>query len=108
MSGQVLVSSLESNNKYPSCIVLTQVIDSLQGLVIRKVCCGSQSTLALTSSGQVYAWGCGPCLGTGSADATSAKPKLVEELQPFCIMDISVGDSHCLALTQGKRISDSF
>ena len=82
--------------------MIIQIIESLQGMVIRKVCCGSQSTLVLTSGGKVYAWGCGPCLGMGSADATSAKPKLIEVLQPYCVLDISVGDSHCLALTQGK------
>lgn len=49
----------------------------------------------------MFAWGCGPCLGTGSVDATSARPRLIDELQSTCVIDIAVGDSHCLALSKG-------
>lgn len=31
-----------------------KVIEALHGFIIRKVCAGSQSSLALTSAGQVY------------------------------------------------------
>ena len=51
---------------------------------------------------QVYAWGCGSCLGCGSAEATALRPQLVEELQNQRVVDIACGDSHCLALTNGK------
>ncbi|XP_048583459.1 probable E3 ubiquitin-protein ligase HERC1 isoform X5 [Nematostella vectensis] len=81
-----------------------KVIEALQGMVIRKVCCGSQCSLALTSTGQVYVWGCGPSLGTGSVDATSATPKLLLALQSHSVVDISVGDSHCVALTQDNNV----
>lgn len=50
---------------------------------------------------QVYAWGCGACLGCGSSEATSLRPKLIEELATTRIVDISIGDSHCLALSHG-------
>jgi len=56
----------------------------------------------------VYGWGCGPCLGTGSVDATSAKPKLIAGLQPFHIVDIAVGDSHCVALTKGLLLKQYY
>ena len=49
---------------------------------------------------QVYAWGLGSCLGDGSS-STALRPKLVEDLQNTRIVDISCGDSHCLALTHG-------
>lgn len=49
----------------------------------------------------MFAWGCGPCLGTGSVDATSARPKLIDELQSTSVIDIAAGDSHCLALSKG-------
>lgn len=52
----------------------------------------------------MFAWGCGPCLGTGSVDATSARPRLIDELQSTFIIDIAAGDSHCLALSKGKYI----
>ncbi|XP_078541321.1 putative E3 ubiquitin-protein ligase HERC1 isoform X2 [Lissotriton helveticus] len=81
-----------------------KVIESLQGMFIRKVCAGSQSSLALTSTGQVYAWGCGACLGCGSSEATALRPKLIEELAATRIVDISIGDSHCLALSHDNEV----
>uniref|UniRef100_A0A8C1RPW7 E3 ubiquitin-protein ligase HERC1 n=1 Tax=Cyprinus carpio TaxID=7962 RepID=A0A8C1RPW7_CYPCA len=73
-----------------------KVIEALHGFIIRKVCAGSQSSLALTSAGQVFAWGCGSCLGCGSSETTSLRPRLIEELSITKIIDISCGDSHCL------------
>ena len=51
---------------------------------------------------QLYSWGGGACLGCGSPEAVSFKPRLVEDLQSTHVVDISCGDSHCLALTHGK------
>ncbi|XP_053720543.1 probable E3 ubiquitin-protein ligase HERC1 isoform X1 [Synchiropus splendidus] len=81
-----------------------KVIEALQGMFIRKVCAGSQSSLALTSTGQVYAWGCGACLGCGSSEATALRPKLVEELATTRVVDVSIGDSHCLALSHDNEV----
>ncbi|XP_037767220.1 probable E3 ubiquitin-protein ligase HERC1 isoform X1 [Chelonia mydas] len=81
-----------------------KVIEALQGMFIRKVCAGSQSSLALTSTGQVYAWGCGACLGCGSSEATALRPKLIEELAATRIVDTSIGDSHCLALSHDNEV----
>ncbi|XP_072428176.1 probable E3 ubiquitin-protein ligase HERC1 isoform X3 [Chiloscyllium punctatum] len=81
-----------------------KVIECLQGLYIRKVCAGSQSSLALTSAGQVFAWGCGSCLGSGSSETTALRPRLIEELNSTKIIDISCGDSHCLALTHDNEV----
>ncbi|KAG8440199.1 hypothetical protein GDO86_006116 [Hymenochirus boettgeri] len=81
-----------------------KVIEALQGMFTRKVCAGSQSSLALTSTGQVYAWGCGACLGCGSSEATALRPKLIEELAATRIVDISIGDSHCLALSHDNEV----
>ncbi|MGH0184836.1 UNVERIFIED_CONTAM: hypothetical protein FKN15_017450 [Acipenser sinensis] len=81
-----------------------KVIEALQGLSIRKVCAGSQSSLALTSTGQVFAWGCGSCLGCGSSETTALKPRLIEELSVTKIIDISCGDSHCLALSHENEV----
>uniref|UniRef100_A0A8C0NVE3 HECT-type E3 ubiquitin transferase n=1 Tax=Canis lupus familiaris TaxID=9615 RepID=A0A8C0NVE3_CANLF len=81
-----------------------KVVEALQGMFIRKVCAGSQSSLALTSTGQVYAWGCGACLGCGSSEATALRPKLIEELAATRIVDISIGDSHCLALSHDNEV----
>ncbi|XP_016139643.1 LOW QUALITY PROTEIN: probable E3 ubiquitin-protein ligase HERC1 [Sinocyclocheilus grahami] len=81
-----------------------KVVEALQGMFIRKVCAGSQSSLALTSTGQVYSWGCGACLGCGSSEATALRPKLVEELATTRVVDISIGDSHCLALSHDNEV----
>uniref|UniRef100_A0A3Q3XB61 HECT-type E3 ubiquitin transferase n=1 Tax=Mola mola TaxID=94237 RepID=A0A3Q3XB61_MOLML len=81
-----------------------KMVEALQGMFIRKVCAGSQSSLALTSTGQVYAWGCGACLGCGSSEATALRPKLIEELATTRVVDISIGDSHCLALSHDNEV----
>ncbi|XP_023264429.1 probable E3 ubiquitin-protein ligase HERC1, partial [Seriola lalandi dorsalis] len=81
-----------------------KVIEALHGFIIRKVCAGSQSSLALTSAGQVFAWGCGSCLGCGSSETTSLRPRFVEDLGITKIIDISCGDSHCLALSHENEV----
>ena len=48
---------------------------------------------------QVFAWGSGTALGCGPSDAALLLPQHVEDLDQYIIIDISVGDSHCLALT---------
>ncbi|XP_033110692.1 probable E3 ubiquitin-protein ligase HERC1 [Anneissia japonica] len=81
-----------------------KVIEALLGMFIRKVGCGSQSSLALTASGQVYAWGHGATLGCGSSEVTILRPKVIEDLQSTRIVDVSVGDSHCLALSHDNEV----
>ncbi|XP_037548156.1 probable E3 ubiquitin-protein ligase HERC1 [Nematolebias whitei] len=81
-----------------------KVIEALHGFIIRKVCAGSQSSLALTSAGQVFSWGCGSCLGCGSSETTSLRPRFIEDLSITKIIDISCGDSHCLALSHENEV----
>ncbi|GFR70953.1 HECT and RLD domain-containing E3 ubiquitin protein ligase family member 1, partial [Elysia marginata] len=79
-------------------------IETFSGMYIRKVACSSQSSLALTSAGQVFAWGSGSCLGFGLTDSATMTPKLIEDLQKIRIMDITCGDSHCLALSHDNEV----
>lgn len=44
-------------------------------------------------------WGTGAGLGKGTAETTSVVPKVIKDLESRRIVDIAVGDSHCLALT---------
>ncbi|XP_019763936.2 probable E3 ubiquitin-protein ligase HERC1 isoform X1 [Dendroctonus ponderosae] len=81
-----------------------KVIEALQGLIIQKVCAATSFSVALTTSGQVYTWGSGPVLGVGTADSIWLQPILVEDLVPYRIIDISVGDNHCLALTEDHQV----
>ena len=80
------------------------MIDALQGLDIAKVVAGNLVSFALTKTGEIWAWGSGPCLGFGSAEAISLSPVLVDDLVDYFIVDISVGDSHVLALSQVNNL----
>ena len=85
-----------------------KVIEELQGkgLTFEKVEAGYSSNLALTTDGQVWTWGSGKCLGVGggasqanSSDSeTFLLPTLLEGFEGCPVLDISMGESHCLAL----------
>ncbi|KAK6179608.1 hypothetical protein SNE40_011927 [Patella caerulea] len=81
-----------------------KVIEAFNGMCIRKVACGSQTSLALTSTGQVYVWGSGSGLGCGLSEYTALKPQVVKDLQNVHIVDITMGDSHCMALSHDNKI----
>ncbi|XP_076815895.1 putative E3 ubiquitin-protein ligase HERC1 isoform X3 [Clavelina lepadiformis] len=82
-----------------------KVIEGLGDLLFQKLCAGSQYSLALTTTGSVYSWGCGACLGCGSPDTVVMKPTLIEELTFTRVVDVACGDGHCLAIT---HINDVF
>ena len=50
----------------------------------------------------MFAWGGGSCIGCGSAESTALKPRTIEDLQNVRIVDITCGDSHCVALSNGN------
>lgn len=81
-----------------------QVIEALKNVTVKKVCAGTSFSMALTASGEVYTWGTGPIIGRGATDAIHFLPLFVEDLAPYRIIDISAGDNHCLALTDGHEI----
>ncbi|XP_068081364.1 probable E3 ubiquitin-protein ligase HERC1 [Anabrus simplex] len=81
-----------------------KVIDALQGMYIHKVAAGSQFSLALTTNGQIYTWGFGPCLGCKSGETTCLLPQLVEDLASVRVVDVAIGDSHVLALTHDCEV----
>ncbi|KAJ0032136.1 hypothetical protein NQD34_002217 [Periophthalmus magnuspinnatus] len=78
-----------------------KLVEKLQDLDIVKVCCGSQFSVALTKDGQVYTWGKGDNqrLGHGT-DEHVRYPKFLDSLQGKKVVDIAVGSTHCLALTE--------
>ncbi len=80
------------------------MIEALQGQDLAKVEAGNLVSFALTKCGALWAWGSGPCLGSGSAETINLSPQLIEDLMDEVIVDISVGDSHCLALTQDCQV----
>ncbi|XP_037084977.1 probable E3 ubiquitin-protein ligase HERC1 [Pollicipes pollicipes] len=90
-----------------------KVIEAFSGLTVVKVAAGNQCSLALTSQAapgeeagplRLWSWGGGVCLGQGSPDVACLRPALVEVLAELRVTDVSLGDSHCLALTQDHEV----
>ncbi|XP_068449211.1 E3 ubiquitin-protein ligase HERC2 isoform X3 [Clinocottus analis] len=82
-----------------------KLVEKLQDLDVVKVCCGSQFSVALTKDGQVYTWGKGDNqrLGHGT-DEHVRYPKLLDSLQGKKVVEVAVGSTHCLALTEDGEV----
>ncbi|XP_075228227.1 E3 ubiquitin-protein ligase HERC2 isoform X3 [Lycorma delicatula] len=80
-------------------------IDSLAGLGVIKVECGSQFSVALMRSGSVYTWGKGDYhrLGHGSDDHVR-RPRKVAALQGKKIISIATGSLHCVACSEQGEV----
>ncbi|KAK3100706.1 hypothetical protein FSP39_024049, partial [Pinctada imbricata] len=80
-------------------------VDSLQGLGVVKVECGSQFSVALTKMGAVYTWGKGDYhrLGHGSDDHVR-RPRRVAALQGKKVIDVACGSLHCVACTDNGEV----
>ncbi|XP_055600343.1 probable E3 ubiquitin-protein ligase HERC2 isoform X2 [Uranotaenia lowii] len=80
-------------------------IESLAGLGVVKVECGSQFSVALTRSGSVYTWGKGDYhrLGHGNTDHVR-RPKKVAALQGKKIISIATGSLHCVACSDTGEV----
>ncbi|KAK9875133.1 hypothetical protein WA026_005926 [Henosepilachna vigintioctopunctata] len=80
-------------------------IESLTGLGVIKVECGSQFSVALTRSGSVYTWGKGDYhrLGHGTSDHVR-RPKKVSALQGKKIISIATGSLHCVACSDEGEV----
>ncbi|XP_074029211.1 E3 ubiquitin-protein ligase HERC2 [Leptinotarsa decemlineata] len=80
-------------------------IESLAGLGVIKVECGSQFSVALTRSGSVYTWGKGDYhrLGHGTGDHVR-RPKKVAALQGKKIISIATGSLHCVACSDEGEV----
>ncbi|KAF4026258.1 hypothetical protein G4228_018565 [Cervus hanglu yarkandensis] len=80
-------------------------IDSLTGLGVVKVECGSQFSVALTKSGAVYTWGKGDYhrLGHGSDDHVR-RPRQVQGLQGKKVIAIATGSLHCVCCSEDGEV----
>ncbi|XP_053688822.1 probable E3 ubiquitin-protein ligase HERC2 isoform X2 [Sabethes cyaneus] len=80
-------------------------IESLAGLGVVKVECGSQFSVALTRSGSIYTWGKGDYhrLGHGNTDHVR-RPKKVAALQGKKIISIATGSLHCVACSDSGEV----
>ncbi|RXG68740.1 E3 ubiquitin-protein ligase HERC2 [Armadillidium vulgare] len=80
-------------------------IEALANQSIIKVECGSQFSVALSSSGIVYTWGKGDYhrLGHGT-DEHIRKPRKVTALQGKQVISIATGSLHCVCCTSDGEV----
>ncbi|XP_055967110.1 probable E3 ubiquitin-protein ligase HERC6 [Sorex fumeus] len=72
------------------------------------VSCGKEHCLAVDHRGRVYAWGSGSerqlGIGEDTASTSSDIPRLIQSLRGRKIIQVSCGDHHSLALTEGGQL----
>lgn len=75
------------------------------GIRISQVAAGESHTMALTSDGHVFSWGCGyyGALGHGN-EASLVTPQLIESLKGTKIVSACGGASHSLAVTDDGHV----
>lgn len=81
-----------------------------RGVQIAKVAAGSYHSFALTTDGEVYAWGLNNFGQLGVPDdagvdgATVLQPTLVESLGPHRVVDVAGGEHHSVVLTDDGQL----
>jgi len=79
-----------------------RVIEALRNKRVRDIACGSSHSAAITSSGELYTWGCGEYGRLGHGDnVTQLRPKQVKALLGHRIIQVACGsrDAQTLALS---------
>jgi alpha-tubulin suppressor-like RCC1 family protein len=84
---------------------LPTLIELLSVYTIKRVEAGDEFSVALTDSGRVLSWGRNNANVLGHGDEGHLNvPLIITTLEPFTIIEISVGASHCIALTDQRRV----
>ncbi|XP_060835591.1 E3 ubiquitin-protein ligase HERC2 isoform X3 [Rhopalosiphum padi] len=96
-SGRLGIGPYNPRNPF---VVTPQLIQGLSNIIKVAVNSGGRHCLALSSSGEVYAWGDGDDgkLGLGNR-VSHSKPQLVQSLNGKCIIDIACGGFHSAAIS---------
>ena len=79
-----------------------RIIEALRNKRVRDIACGSSHSAAITSSGELYTWGCGEYGRLGHGDnVTQLRPKQVKALVGHRIIQVACGsrDAQTLALS---------
>ncbi len=102
-TGENTVGQRATNSNLPASLSPSRVHSPLENLSVKKISAGAQFTLALTTDGQVYAWGDNSehQLGVESDDDDQdfvTVPTLVEAFKGQRIVDIAACVSHSLAV----------
>ncbi|KAL0272513.1 UNVERIFIED_CONTAM: hypothetical protein PYX00_005450 [Menopon gallinae] len=79
-------------------------IEGLEAYRICRVSCGANHTLAFNEWGQLFGWGSDAQGQIGSNGESQLSPRIVKSLAMFHIIQISCGQSHSLALTNGGEL----
>eukprot|EP00762_Andalucia_godoyi_P003710 ANDGO_08539.mRNA.1 Ultraviolet-B receptor UVR8 len=100
VNGQLGLGDKVNHQPTPACLDSTPSHESFV-----QVACGMAHTLALTASGDVYAWGWGRGgqLGLGSEDSVRA-PKLIEALRGRRIRAVAAGVNFSVALSDNSQV----
>ncbi|RDD42658.1 E3 ubiquitin-protein ligase HERC2 [Trichoplax sp. H2] len=86
-------------------VIHPTVIDTISSKHIVDIACGSDSSAAISDSGELFTWGCGfqGCLGHGDTE-TYKLPKKVEAFKDYHVSKIACGCWHMLAIVNQNRI----
>lgn len=81
-------------------------VSSLTSVKVVGVACGNNFTLAYTSDGVVYSWGCGRhgVLGHGDIDDRLSPSKLETDFGGGGVVQCSAGFAHCSIITADHRV----
>lgn len=81
-------------------------VESLVGLCVQAIACGSRHTAALTSSGALYTWGDkeNGVAGHGDTEGHQYTPKLLERLAGKKVMQLSACGFHTGCLTDNCEV----
>ena len=79
-----------------------RIVEALRNKRVRDIACGSSHSAAITSSGELFTWGCGEYGRLGHGDnITQLRPKAVRALAGHRVVQVACGsrDAQTLALT---------
>ena len=84
-----------------------RIIEALKSKRVRDISCGSSHSAAITSSGELFTWGCGEYGRLGHGDnVTQWRPKQVKQLSEHRVVQVACGsrDAQTLALTDDGMV----
>eukprot|EP00471_Norrisiella_sphaerica_P004484 CAMPEP_0184485378 /NCGR_PEP_ID=MMETSP0113_2-20130426/6993_1 /TAXON_ID=91329 /ORGANISM="Norrisiella sphaerica, Strain BC52" /LENGTH=1225 /DNA_ID=CAMNT_0026866797 /DNA_START=99 /DNA_END=3776 /DNA_ORIENTATION=- len=88
-------------DKKPKAISAPTVVPFEPPAPIRKVCCGSDFSMALSTEGKLYVWGDGESGVLAKEDGKETPtPAILPGFEETKVLDIAAGANHALALTE--------
>ena len=85
--------------------LVPRMIEALAGKRMRQVACGGFHSAAITEAGDVHTWGGGEHGQLGHGDKVNKHaPCRVEALQDECVLQVTCGWSHTVALSEDARV----